>query len=64
MKSESGNDCEPGREWIEYRMHNLASIFAPDIAIYAVMSNHYHIVLYIDSNTARTWLDTEVIHRW
>ncbi|WHI47323.1 transposase [Microbulbifer sp. VAAF005] len=60
----SGNDYEHRREWIESRMHNLASIFALDIAAYAVMSNHYHIVLYIDKEKALNWPDTEVIIRW
>ncbi|AWF81272.1 nitrogen fixation protein NifB [Microbulbifer sp. A4B17] len=60
----SGNDYEHRREWIEFKMHNLASIFALDIAAYAVMSNHYHIVLYIDKEKAPNWPDTEVILRW
>ncbi|WP_444906293.1 transposase [Microbulbifer sp. SSSA008] len=45
-------------------MQKLAGIFALDIAAYAVMSNHYHVVLYIDAHTAKTWSDVEVIHRW
>ncbi|WP_444944045.1 transposase [Microbulbifer sp. ZKSA006] len=45
-------------------MHDLASIFALDIAAYAVMSNHYHIVLYIDKEKALNWPDSEVILRW
>ncbi|WP_445359600.1 transposase [Microbulbifer sp. ANSA005] len=45
-------------------MKKLSAIFALDIAAYAVMSNHYHVVLYIDAKTARTWSDTEVILRW
>ncbi|MFA0812904.1 hypothetical protein [Microbulbifer epialgicus] len=49
---ESGNDYKHHRERIESRMHKLAGIFALDIAAYAVMSNHYHIVLYIDKVAA------------
>ncbi|WP_444904120.1 hypothetical protein [Microbulbifer sp. CnH-101-E] len=45
-------------------MQKLAAFFALEIAAYAVMSNHYHVVLYIDSKTAKTWSDTEVIFRW
>ncbi|WP_444893990.1 transposase [Microbulbifer sp. TRSA001] len=62
--TQSGKNYEHRRHWIEARIQKLAGIFAIDIAAYAVMSNHYHIVLYIDSNTAKTWPDTEVIHRW
>ncbi|WP_444926982.1 hypothetical protein ACJJI4_02855 [Microbulbifer sp. TRSA002] len=45
-------------------MQRLAVIFARDIAAYAVMSNHYHVVFYIDAIKANTWSDTEVIPRW
>jgi formylmethanofuran dehydrogenase subunit A len=33
-------------------MHNLTEVFALDLAAYAVMSNHYHVVLYIDKKSA------------
>ncbi|WP_444908429.1 transposase [Microbulbifer sp. SSSA008] len=62
--TESGKDYEHRREWIESRMHKLAEVFALDIAAYAVMSNHYHIVLYIDTKSANKWSLTEVITRW
>ncbi|MEE3189595.1 MAG: hypothetical protein VX281_01455, partial [Pseudomonadota bacterium] len=34
------------------------------IAAYAIMSNHYHVVLYIDKNQADEWTDIEVVERW
>ena len=42
----------------------LASIFAIDIAAYAVMSNHYHVVLHINSEKALSWSELEVIEHW
>jgi len=45
-------------------MQKLAEIFALDIAAYAVMSNHTHIVLYIDTLTANSWSTIEIIERW
>ncbi|WP_444931650.1 transposase [Microbulbifer sp. SSSA002] len=45
-------------------MQKLVGIYALDIAAYAVRSNHYHIVLYIDTEAPKTWSDTEVITRW
>ncbi|WP_444894453.1 transposase [Microbulbifer sp. TRSA001] len=62
--AKSGKDYEHRRRWIEARMHKLASIFALDIAAYAVMSNHTHIVLYIDTYTANSWSTIEIIERW
>jgi len=45
-------------------MLELAEIFALDICAYAVMSNHYHVVLYVDAQTATNWSRKEVIERW
>ncbi|WP_444959743.1 transposase [Microbulbifer sp. VVAC002] len=62
--SKSGKDYEYRRGWIENRMYKLAEVFALDIAAYAVMSNHYHIVLYIDREAASKWSLKKVITRW
>ncbi|WP_444912430.1 transposase [Microbulbifer sp. PAAF003] len=62
--SESGRDYEHRREWIENRIQQLAGVFALDIAAFAVMSNHYHVVLYIDKKAFDKWSLTEVITRW
>ncbi len=60
----SGNDYEHRRGWIEQRMLLLAEVYALDICAYAVMSNHYHIVLHVNAEKANAWSDTEVIQRW
>ncbi len=60
----SGQNFEHRRGWVETRIRELASLFAIDVAAYAVMSNHYHIVLRIDAERARTWGDDEVLRRW
>jgi REP element-mobilizing transposase RayT len=60
----SGKDYEHRRGWIEQRMTELASIFSIDICAYAVMSNHYHLVLYVDREQALSWSDSEVAIRW
>ncbi|ATC96744.1 hypothetical protein PTUN_b0339 [Pseudoalteromonas tunicata] len=39
-------------------------MFAIDIAAYAVMSNHYHLVLRVDRSRALNWSKDEVIERW
>lgn len=65
-----GNDAVTGqcfdhrRGWIETRIRELASVFAIDVAAYAVMSNHYHVVLRVDESRARAWSADEVLRRW
>ena len=60
----SGQDFEHRRGWVETRIRELASVFAIDVAAYAVMSNHYHVVLRVDAARARGWSDEEVLRRW
>ena len=42
----------------------LQRIFAIDLCAYAVMSNHYHVVLRVDRDAAQRWSEDEVIRRW
>lgn len=60
----SGRDFEHRRGWIETRLLDLADIFGIEIAAYAIMHNHYHVVLHILSDTVAGWSDDEVITRW
>ena len=53
----------PG-SWIVDRVKQLAGVFAIDVAAYAVMSNHYHLVLRVDAERARGWSNEEVLRRW
>mgnify|MGYP001942265137 CR=1 FL=1 len=34
------------------------------MAVYAIMSNHYHVVLHINTERAKRWSDFEVVERW
>nr|MDA3932856.1 transposase [Gammaproteobacteria bacterium] len=38
--------------------------FAIDVAAYAVMSNHYHVILKINTDQATAWSMEEVLQRW
>ncbi|MFC6977901.1 transposase [Microbulbifer taiwanensis] len=42
----------------------LAQVFALDVCAYAVMSNHYHVVLHINQARAAGWDLREVVERW
>ncbi|MGF1723164.1 transposase [Photobacterium nomapromontoriensis] len=59
-----GKSYEHRRGWVEQRLLFLAKVFAIDICAYAVMSNHTHVVLHIDSDQASSWSQEEVITRW
>ena len=60
----TGQCYEHRREWIAERIRLLSTIFAIDICSYAVMSNHYHIVIKIDAQAPQSWSFDEVIQRW
>ena len=60
----TGENFDHRREWIEHRMLFLTEIFPIDVYAYAVMSNHYHIVVNYCPDRAREWSDDEVARRW
>jgi len=60
----SGRSYEHRRDWIEHRIRVLSSLFAVDVCAYAVMSNHYHLVLKLVPDLARDWADDDVLERW
>jgi REP element-mobilizing transposase RayT len=60
----SGNNFEHRKQWLLDRIAAQADVFAVEICAYAVMSNHYHLVIRIDESQAQAWSDAEVIHRW
>ncbi|MBT4081143.1 MAG: transposase [Gammaproteobacteria bacterium] len=60
----SGNNYEHRRGWIADRIKQLASVYAIDVAGYAVMSNHYHVVMRIDQERALSWSVDDVLERW
>ena len=60
----SGQDYEHRRQWVVDRLAVLGEVFAIDLCAYAVMSNHYHVVVRINEKQASGWSDTEVAERW
>ena len=60
----TGESYEHRRQWLEDKLLEIGDIFALDICAYAIMSNHYHVVLHINQAQADDWSDNEVIHNW
>ena len=61
---QTGTNYEHRRSWISDKIKHLAEVFAIDVAAYAVMSNHYHVVLRVGEEKAKSWSSIEVIERW
>jgi len=59
-----GYDYEHRRQWIVSRMELLASVFAIDLCAYAVMSNHYHVVVRMDIERCKALSNREVAKHW
>jgi len=60
----TGRSFEHRRQWIENDLELLSSVFFIDIAAFAILSNHYHLVLYVDQSAAEKADMREIIERW
>jgi len=60
----TGQNFEHRRGWVEDKLLALSETFAIDVCAYAIMSNHTHMVLFIDEDTAKAWSTKEVLERW
>src|SRR5690606_25117073 len=56
----SGRSFEHRRAWVTERLAVLTEVFAIDLCAYAVMSNHYHLVVRINADRAAGWDEREV----
>jgi len=60
----SGRNFDHRKQWLVTRIKQLSAKFSVDVCAYAVMSNHYHLVLHVDQSAAQSWTAEEVISRW
>lgn len=60
----TGKSYEHRRAWVEDRVRALSSIFSIDLCAYAVMSNHYHLIVRLNPGDSAVWSDDEVLKRW
>ena len=60
----SGKSYDYRRAWIRDRLESLAGLFGVEIAAFAVMSNHLHVILRNRPDVVALWSDSEVARRW
>ncbi len=60
----AGRDYSHRKEWVLERLAQLTSIFTIEICAFAVMSNHYHLVVYVDQARSRELSREQAVERW
>ena len=60
----SGRNFEHRRDWLRERLTELVEVFAIDLCAYALMSNHYHLVVHLRPAATEAWSAEEVVRRW
>jgi REP element-mobilizing transposase RayT len=60
----TGKNFDHRKQWLEDELLRLANIFAIDITAYAILSNHYHVILHVDHERTARWEAREIIKRW
>jgi len=60
----SGQSFEHRRQWMVDRIRFLTNVFSIEVCAYAIMSNHYHLVLYVNEEASLACSDDEICTRW
>ena len=60
----TGRNYEHRKEWVLDRLHELQAVFTVDVCAYAIMSNHYHLVIRLNREAAAELTEAQVIERW
>ena len=61
VDAQTGRDFSHRRVWIERRIAELGKLFSISVYAYAIMSNHYHLVLNVEQGDLS---DDEAADRW
>jgi hypothetical protein len=60
----TGNNYDHRKIWMEEQLQRLAACFGIDLLCFAILSNHFHLILRSRPDVVATWDDTEVARRW
>ena len=60
----TGKNFDHRKVWIEDLLNRSAANFGIDLLGFAIMSNHFHLILRSRPDVVATWDDAEVARRW
>ena len=60
----SGKNFDHRKAWIEDSLQQFAAAFGIDLLGFAILSNHFHLILRSRPDVVATWDDSEVARRW
>ncbi len=60
----TGKNHDHRKVWIEDQLKLLAANFGIDLLAFAILSNHFHLILRSRPDVVNTWDDSEVARRW
>jgi REP element-mobilizing transposase RayT len=60
----TGQSFEHRRQWMIDRVKYLTGVFSIEVCAYSIMSNHYHLVLFVNEQALADSSDSEICERW
>lgn len=60
----NARDYSHRKQWFIDRIKQLVPCFALNLEAYAIMSNHFHLIIDYDPNASASWSNEEVVERW
>jgi REP element-mobilizing transposase RayT len=60
----ASKDYSHRKHWVTQRLRFLSNVFAIDLCAYAIMNNHYHLVLRVDRERGAGLSQQEIVRRW
>ena len=60
----SGKNFDHRKVWIEQYLKQFSAQFGVDLLGFAILSNHFHLILRTRPDVVATWSDDEIARRW